>query len=58
MKVRNITNDALLVPALARVVEPDEVVSVPPHLEGNAWPDATWEVLTDPKPARKTTTKE
>lgn len=49
MRVRNITDQPLMVPALGgRVVQPDEVVEVPKDGEALVWPDVTWETLGGP----------
>lgn len=52
-KLRNISNDVLVVPALGGVtVEPDQVVDVPDDLaEEMDWPETTWAVVA---PAKKT----
>lgn len=56
-KVRNISDDVLVVPLLGNVTaEPDEVIDVPDKmLEDYDWPETVWSVVT--APASKTLTK-
>lgn len=49
MKVRNISDQALSVPCLGRIVEPDEVVEVTGEAEGYDWPASTWAEVAAPK---------
>jgi hypothetical protein len=59
-KVRNISNDTLVVPLLGGVaVEPDQVVDVPDkHLEDYDWPESTWAVVAAAKTVSTSKDKE
>ena len=53
-KVRNISAEAVSVPLLGRVVEPDTVAEVPDDVFNNySWPEATWAVVTGSKKTEK-----
>jgi len=55
-KLRNVSGEAREVPLLGnRVVEPDEVVDVDDELldpEQYVWPESTWQVQVERKPAK------
>jgi len=45
MRVRNITNEPRQCLTPRRLVQPDEVITVPN--DGRTWPESTWEVIRD-----------
>ena len=56
MRVRNISDDPRIVPCLGRAIEVDEVVTVPPALEGQEWDiPGVFEVVADTKPSKPIT---
>lgn len=54
-KYRNVSGEARVVPLVGgRVVEPDEVITVPDQIAGQyVWPEDTWQAEDAPKPSKK-----
>ena len=53
-RLKNVSGEAREVPLLGnRVVEPDEIVDIDDELLAEyVWPEATWQVEPDKKPAK------